>query len=155
MQRCVEEVQAIRAVPDILQTLAGLTGPGFICVAHVTDSTWTACAVPDRLNFGLKPGDPLDGTTTLCEDVRDTGLLRPRSRARILEQQDDGHGDAAVCRADFEAARRGARGLAGPGLTASGACGKAPAVIKPSYRHGRVRWQFRCPGAPALYLRPE
>jgi hypothetical protein len=73
MQRCVEEVQAISAVPDILQTLAELTGLGFICVAHVTDTTWTACAVLDRMNFGLKPGDPLDVTTTLCEDVRDTG----------------------------------------------------------------------------------
>jgi hypothetical protein len=74
IQRCVEEVQAISAVPDILQTLAELTGLGFICVAHVTGTTWTACAVLDRLDFGLKPGDPLDVTTTLCEDVRDTGL---------------------------------------------------------------------------------
>ena len=74
MQPCVEEVQAIGAVSDILQTLAELTGLGFICVAHVTDTAWTACAVLDRLEFGLKPGDPLDVTTTLCEDVRDTGL---------------------------------------------------------------------------------
>ena len=74
MQRCVSEVHAIKAVPDILETLAELTGLGFICVAHVTESTWTACAVLDRLNFGLEPGDPLDVTTTLCEDVRDTGL---------------------------------------------------------------------------------
>ena len=73
MQPCVEEVQAIRAVPDILHTLAELTGLGFICVAHVTDTAWTACAVLDRLDFGLKPGDPLDVTTTLCEDVRSTG----------------------------------------------------------------------------------
>lgn len=74
MQPCVVEVQAIRAVPDILHTLAELTGLGFICVAHVTETAWTACAVLDRLDFGLKPGDPLDVTTTLCEDVRDTGL---------------------------------------------------------------------------------
>lgn len=74
MQACVKEVQAIGAVRDILHTLAELTGLGFICVAYVTGTTWTACAVLDRLNFGLKPGDPLDVTTTLCEDVRDTGL---------------------------------------------------------------------------------
>jgi hypothetical protein len=74
MHPCVAEVRAISAVPDILQTLADLTGLGFICVAHVTSTAWTACAVLDRLNFGLKPGDPLDVTTTLCEDVRDTGL---------------------------------------------------------------------------------
>jgi hypothetical protein len=74
MQPCVVEIQAIRAVPDILHTLAELTGLGLICVAHVTDTAWTACAVLDRLEFGIKPGDPLDVTTTLCEDVRDTGL---------------------------------------------------------------------------------
>lgn len=73
MQACVTEVQAIKAVPDILETLADLTGLGFICVAHVTATTWTACAILDRLDFGLQPGDPVDVTTTLCEDVRDTG----------------------------------------------------------------------------------
>lgn len=74
LQDCVAEVQAIGAVPDIMHTLAELTGLRFICVAHVTDAAWTACAIMDRLDFGLKPGDPLDVTTTLCEDVRDTGL---------------------------------------------------------------------------------
>jgi hypothetical protein len=83
IQRCVEEVQAIRAVPDILTTLAELTGLGFICVAHVSDATWTACAVLDRIDVGLKPGDPLDVTTTLCEDVRDTGL------AIVIDSVDD------------------------------------------------------------------
>ena len=83
MQSCVEEIQAIRAVPDILHTLAELTGLGLICVAHVTETTWTACAVLDRLEFGLKPGDPLDVTTTLCEDVRDTGL------AIVIDSVDD------------------------------------------------------------------
>lgn len=83
MQQCVAEVQAISAVPDIMITLAGLTGLRFICVAHVTETTWTACAVLDQLNLGLKPGDPLDVTTTLCEDVRDTGL------AIVIDSVDD------------------------------------------------------------------
>lgn len=74
MQHCVIEVQAISAVPDIMHTLAELTGLRFICVAHVTDASWTACAIMDRLDLGLKPGDPLDVTKTLCEDVRDTGM---------------------------------------------------------------------------------
>jgi hypothetical protein len=76
-------VQAISAVPDIMNTLAALTGLRMICVAHVTESTWTACAVMDQLNFGLKPGDPLDVTTTLCEDVRDTGA------AIVIDSIDD------------------------------------------------------------------
>lgn len=83
LQPCVAEVQAISAVPDIMHTLAELTGLRFICVAHVTESTWTACAILDQLDFGLKPGDPLDVTTTLCEDVRDTGL------AIVIDSVDD------------------------------------------------------------------
>lgn len=74
MPQCVAEVQAIRAVPDILITLSELTGLRFICVAHVTETSWTACAVFDQLGLGMKPGDPLDVSTTLCEDVRTTGL---------------------------------------------------------------------------------
>ena len=69
----VEEVQAISAVPKILETVAAMTGLGFVCIAHVTDTDWVACAVLDRLEFGLKPGGELDVTTTLCEEVRDTG----------------------------------------------------------------------------------
>ena len=83
MHDCVSEIQAISAVPDIMITLAALTGLRFVCVAHVTDNSWTACAVMDELNLGLKPGDPLDVTTTLCEDVRDSGL------AIVIDSVDD------------------------------------------------------------------
>jgi len=68
----VEEIQAISAVPTILETVAAMTGLRFVCIAHVTDDSWTACAVLDRLAFGLVPGGQLDVTTTLCEEVRDT-----------------------------------------------------------------------------------
>jgi len=68
----VEEIQAIGAVPKILETVAAMTGLGFVCIAHVADNAWVTCAVLDRLAFGLKPGDELDVTTTLCEEVRDT-----------------------------------------------------------------------------------
>ena len=47
MQSCVEEIQAIRAVPDILHTLAELTGLGLICVAHVTESQRPELVVGD------------------------------------------------------------------------------------------------------------
>jgi signal transduction histidine kinase len=68
----VREIQEIGAVNKILETIAALTGLGFVAVAHVTDHSWTACAVLDRLGFGLKVGDGLDVTTTLCEEVRAT-----------------------------------------------------------------------------------
>jgi signal transduction histidine kinase len=69
----VAAIQAIGAVPTILETVAAITGLGFVCIARVTKASWTTCAVLDRLNFGLKVGDGLDVTTTLCDEVRDTG----------------------------------------------------------------------------------
>lgn len=65
-------IQAIGAVPTILEAVAAITGLGFVCVAHVTEESWTACAVLDHLNFGLRPGDELEVATTLCEQVRCT-----------------------------------------------------------------------------------
>jgi signal transduction histidine kinase len=66
-------IQRMGAVPTILETVAAMTGLGFVCIARVTQDSWTACAVLDRLGFGLNAGDGLDVTTTLCEKVRDTG----------------------------------------------------------------------------------
>ncbi|MGB9108472.1 MAG: ATP-binding protein [Telluria sp.] len=71
--RDVAAIQAIGAVPTILETVAATTGLGFVCIARVTQDSWTTCAVLDKLAFGLKVGDGLDVTTTLCEQVRDTG----------------------------------------------------------------------------------
>lgn len=72
LSRHVKEIQSIAAVPRMLETVAALTGLRFVCIAHVTDSSWTTCAVHDQLGFGLTPGAPLDVTTTLCEEVRET-----------------------------------------------------------------------------------
>ena len=70
----IAQIQSIAAVPTILETVAALTGLRFVCVARVTADSWTTCAVLDRLDFGLKVGDGLDVTTTICEEVRDTRL---------------------------------------------------------------------------------
>jgi len=69
----VAAIQAIGAVPTILETVATITGLGFVCIARVTRDSWTTCAVLDKLDFGLKVGDGLDVTTTLCDEVRDSG----------------------------------------------------------------------------------
>jgi hypothetical protein len=88
---CVGEIQAIGAVPKILETVAAMTGLRFVCIAHVTQDSWTTCAVLDKLEFGLKPGDQLDVTTTLCEEVRDTGAAiiidHVRESARYHDHQ--------------------------------------------------------------------
>ncbi len=68
----IASIQSISSVPTILEAVAALTGLRFVCIARVTESSWTTCAVLDKLGFGLKVGDGLDVATTLCEEVRDT-----------------------------------------------------------------------------------
>lgn len=68
----IEAVQNISAVPTILETVAAATGLRFVCIARVSQDAWTACAVLDKLGFGLAAGDELDVATTLCAVVRDT-----------------------------------------------------------------------------------
>jgi signal transduction histidine kinase len=85
----VREVQKIGAVEQILETVAALTGLGFVAVAHVTDHSWTTCAVRDKLGFGLKTGDGLEVTTTLCEEVRATGSMIVIDHASESEEYRD------------------------------------------------------------------
>lgn len=65
------------AVPVLLRVIGETTGMGFAAVARVTEGTWTACAVYDRIAFNLKAGEQLDVSTTLCKEVR-------ASRAPVL-----------------------------------------------------------------------
>ncbi|SHN43735.1 hypothetical protein SAMN05192549_11846 [Duganella sacchari] len=72
LEKDIAAVEKIAAVPTILEAVSEITGLGFVCVARVTANSWHTCAVLDKLGFGLKVGDALDVTTTLCEEVRDT-----------------------------------------------------------------------------------
>ena len=67
----VEAIERITAVPDILRAVSDLTGMRFVVIARVTDQRWIACAVLDKMNFGLVPGGELEVATTLCSEVRD------------------------------------------------------------------------------------
>jgi signal transduction histidine kinase len=89
--RYVREVQAIGAVGQILETVANITGLGFVAVAHVTEHSWTTCAVLDKLGFGLRVGDGLDVTTTLCHEVRQTGNTIVIDHVVESEQYRDHH----------------------------------------------------------------
>jgi signal transduction histidine kinase len=71
----VREVQAIGAVDQILETIAAITGLGFVAIAHVTEHSWTTCAVRDKIGLGLHPGDGIDVHTTMCQEVRATGEM--------------------------------------------------------------------------------
>jgi len=63
----------IGAIPTILDLACRLTGMGFAAVARVTEDRWIACAVNDKIGFGLKPGDELEVRTTICDEIRDHG----------------------------------------------------------------------------------
>jgi signal transduction histidine kinase len=68
----IEAIARIAAVPTILRVVSESTGLRYVLVARVTDQTWTACAVLDRMSFGLGVGGHLDVATTLCSEVRDS-----------------------------------------------------------------------------------
>lgn len=91
LQADIATISRISAVPTILEAVAELTGLGFVCVARVTADSWHSCAVLDRLNFGLRVGDSLDVTTTLCEEVRDTNSAIIIDSVRDSEKYRDHH----------------------------------------------------------------
>lgn len=62
-------IQRLRVVPSILRILCDTTGLRFAAIARVTETKWLACAVLDRLEFGLGVGSELEIGTTFCRDV--------------------------------------------------------------------------------------
>jgi signal transduction histidine kinase len=64
-------IARISSVPSILRVVSEMTGLRFVTIARVTKESWTACAVLDKIDFGLGVGGELDVTTTLCSEVRD------------------------------------------------------------------------------------
>ena len=66
----IAAISRIEAVPRLLKVICETTGMGFAAVARVTDEQWVACAVEDRVSFGLVPGGELPVASTLCHDVR-------------------------------------------------------------------------------------
>ena len=66
----IAAVQAIAAVPRILEVVCRSTGMGFAAVARVTEQRWVCCAVRDEIEFGLVPGGELEVETTLCHEIR-------------------------------------------------------------------------------------
>ncbi|MGZ0119461.1 GAF domain-containing protein [Stenotrophomonas rhizophila] len=67
----VAALMAMPAVPGMLELASAMTGMRFVAVARVTADRWTACAVHDRLDFGLRPGDDLVLETTICDEIRE------------------------------------------------------------------------------------
>lgn len=68
----VHAVSRLESVPMLLRIVCDATGLGLAVVARVSASRWTACAVLDRIGFGLRVGDELDVSTMLCREVRES-----------------------------------------------------------------------------------
>lgn len=66
----VAAIGRIAAVPTILEAVLRTTGMRFAAVARVTETHWTACAVQDLINFGLKAGGELVLESTICNEIR-------------------------------------------------------------------------------------
>jgi len=73
IQRDIDAVQRIDAVPKILEVICRSTGMGFAAVARVTEDRWVCCAVRDEIAFGLTPGGELKLETTICHEIRQCG----------------------------------------------------------------------------------
>ena len=69
-QNDLNAVQRIPIIDELLDIICSTTGMGYAAVARVTDERWIACAVADKINFGLAPGGELKVETTLCHEVR-------------------------------------------------------------------------------------
>lgn len=67
----IKQISQIPAVENILEVICSSTGMGFAAIARVTEDRWIACAVNDKINFGLGIGGELKVETTLCHEVRE------------------------------------------------------------------------------------
>jgi len=57
-------IDRLEVVKTALKVLRQTTGLRIALVARVTAVSWTACAVLDEADFGLKPGDEMELSTT-------------------------------------------------------------------------------------------
>ncbi len=66
----IELLASLDSVAALLRVVCDVSGLGVATVAEVTEQRWIACAVEDRIAFGLQPGAELDLESTLCNHVR-------------------------------------------------------------------------------------
>jgi hypothetical protein len=65
----VVAISRIKAVPSILEVVCRTTGMSFAAVVCITEERWIACAVRDKIAFGLGPGGELEVETTICHEI--------------------------------------------------------------------------------------
>lgn len=57
-------------IEAVLREICSLTDMGFAAVARVSETQWLACQVLDKIEFGLEPGNELQISTTICNEIR-------------------------------------------------------------------------------------
>lgn len=67
----VATIGKISIVHSLLDVVCQTTGMGFAAIARVTDTRWIACAVLDKISFGLAAGGELEIKTTICDEIRE------------------------------------------------------------------------------------
>ncbi|HEX4694106.1 GAF domain-containing protein [Sphingomonas sp.] len=72
-EREVSTLSASGVLGEVLRELCDVTDMGFAAVARVTEHRWIACQVLDKIEFGLEPGGELKVSTTICNEIRDSG----------------------------------------------------------------------------------
>ena len=72
IEQDVNAVQAIEAVPAILNIIANTTGFRFVGIARITPDSWTICRLIDDCYINLLPGEQVDAKKTICYDVEST-----------------------------------------------------------------------------------
>jgi PAS domain S-box-containing protein len=74
IQADIDRISRIPIVENLLEVVCRSTGMGFAAIARVTDTQWVACSVRDEIDFGLLPGGQLTLETTICNEIRLTGV---------------------------------------------------------------------------------
>jgi signal transduction histidine kinase len=87
----INRVSGVSAVPTMLRVITEITGLRLSMVAHVTETTWTCCAVNDQLAFGMEVGGELEVATTLCSEVRQQRRPVTMSHASVDPVYKDHH----------------------------------------------------------------
>lgn len=68
-QKDIENIHQISGVTNLLDVVCKITGMGFAAIARVTKDRWITCLSNDNLNFGLKAGDELPVSSTICDEI--------------------------------------------------------------------------------------
>ena len=72
MRRDFAAIAGDETVAELMASLCDVAGLGFVVIAEVTEESWRACAVLDRIQMGVVAGQCMDVSRTFCREVSRT-----------------------------------------------------------------------------------